>query len=214
MPPPAAYPLALAVESIASLGLGGPYEAQALAMRRAFVEKTGAFGPEDGCFEARSRAFWDDAVTRQGFAERVLPDLPEAARPWAASLSRAHRGLFYASRTLGRWLLHDILGGAEFLVDDVDEAMRSAWMAPSGPFDGRLAALPEGGGGFRVGILPGALFHPEEAAEPIEKVIDAAREQKMSTDDTLDALLRMEMALRTMSRVKPAYAYRPQALHP
>jgi len=28
----------------------------------------------------------------------------------------------------------------------------------------------------------------------------------------LDALLRMELSLKTLSRVKPAYAYRPEAL--
>jgi hypothetical protein len=204
-----AYPLAQAVDAIASLGLEGQHKAQALEMRRTFAERTGAFGPEDAWFEARSRGFWDDAVTRQGFAELVLEELPEAARPWAKVLRRAHRGLFYASRTMGRWLLRDIWGGAEFLIDDIDDAMRSSLSAPAGPFDGRLAAL---GDPIRVGILPGALFHPEDAAEAIEKLLEVAQGRAMQTDDVLDALLRMELSLRSMSRVKPAYAYREQAL--
>jgi hypothetical protein len=203
------WPIAVAVEAIASLGLEGRHEEHARAMRRTFEERTGAFGPEDPSFEARSRAFWDDAVTRQGFADLVLSELPEPARPWAKALGRAHRGLFYASLSTGGWLLRDIWGGAEFSVDDVDEAMRSAWKAPSGPFDGRLAALSDP---IRLGILPGALFHPEDAAEPIERVLQAAHDQRLGTHDVLDALLRMETNFRTMSRVKPGYAYKPQSL--
>ena len=64
----------------------------------------------------------------------------------------------------------------------------------------------------RVGILPGALFHPEDATEAIEQILDVARERTMETDDVLDALLRMELSLRSLSRVKPGYAYRVQAL--
>ena len=36
----------------------------------------------------------------------------------------------------------------------------------------------------------------------------------MKTDDVLDALLRMERTFRSLSRVKAAYAYRPEALSP
>jgi hypothetical protein len=212
MPLAADYTLAQAVEAIASLGLEARHEARALAMRKAFEARTGAFGPEVPYFEARSRAFWDDAVTRQGFADLVLPELVAPARPWARVLGRAHRGLFYASQTVGLWLLRDIWSGAEFLVSDVDDAIRSSWSAPAGPFDGRVAALASPDGPVRVGILPGALFHPEDAAEAIDDVLDVAREQALETGDVLDALLRMEDALRTMSRVKPAYAYRAQAL--
>lgn len=206
---PTAYPLAQAVDAIAALGLEGRHEGHALEMRRTFAERTGAFGPEDPWFEARSRGFWDDAVTRQGFAELVLAELPEPARPWATAMRRAHRGLFYASLTMGRWLLRDIWSGAEFLIDDIDDAMRSSLSAPSGPFDGRLAALSDP---VRVGLLPGALFHPEDAAEPIQKILAAGRERHMQTHDALDALLRMELSLRSMSRVKPGYAYRVQSL--
>jgi hypothetical protein len=206
--------LSQAVEAILSHGLEGRYEARVLAMREVFQERTGAFGPEDPWFEARSRGFWDDAVTHQGFAELVAGELPPDARPWAAVLRRAHRGLFHASRAGGRWLLRDAWSGAELWVHDVDDAMRSSLDAPSGPFDGRVAALPydPGAGGVRAGVLPGALFHPEDATEPIQKILDVARERAMATGDVLDALLRMELGLRSMSRVKPAYAYRPQAL--
>jgi hypothetical protein len=178
-------------------------------MRRSFEERTGAFGSEDPWFDARSRAFWDDALTRQGFARHVLLELPDETRAWAAVLERSHRGLFYASISQGRRILRDLWSGAEFLVDEVDDAMRTALDAPSGPFDGRLAALPDP---VRVGLLPGAVFHPEDAADPIERVLEAGRDRDMAAEDVFDALLRMELRLRSLSRVKPAYAYRLEAL--
>jgi hypothetical protein len=206
---PGRFPLALAVDAVVSRGILDAHKERVAAMHRRFEERTGAFSAEAPWFEARSRAFWDDAITRQGFARHVFAELPEEARDWVPSLERAHRGLFYASRIADRHLLRDLWSGAEFMVDDVDDASRSALDAPSGPFDGRLAALSNP---VRVGLLPGAVFHPEDATDPIERVLDAAREQRIPTDEVLDALLRMEMSLRTLSRVKPGYAYRIQAL--
>jgi hypothetical protein len=138
-----------------------------------------------------------------------MGELPEEARPWARALERAHRGLFYASLSSGRRIVRDLWSGAEFLVDEVDETMRTALDAPSGPFDGRVSALAHP---IRVGLLPGAVFHPEDAIESIEQILVAARERGMETHALLDALLRMELSLRSLSRVKPAYAYRVQAL--
>jgi len=205
----APFPLALAIESVAALGMAEAHKDRVAAMHRTFEERTGAFRAEEPWFESRSRAFWDDAVTRQGFARHVFAELPEPARAWVPALERAHRGLFYATLTMSRRLLRDVWSGAEFVIDEVDDASRSALDAPSGPFDGRLAAHSDP---TRIGLLPGAVFHPEDATEPIERVLATAREQQFRTDDVLDALLRMEMSLRTMSRVKPSYAYRTQAL--
>ncbi len=202
-------PLALAIETIAALGMAETHKERVAAMHRNFEERTGAFRAEEPWFEARSRAFWDDAVTRQGFARTVLSQLPDQVRAWVPGLERAHRGLFFASQSTSRRILRDVWSGAEFVVDEVDEASRSALDAPSGPFDGRLAALSMP---LRVGLLPGAVFHPEDANEPIERILEAARERQLPTDTVLDALLRMEMSLRTMSRVKAGYAYRAEAL--
>jgi hypothetical protein len=210
MPQPTSYPLALAVESVCALGLDESYRERTAAMRRAFEGRTGAFGPDDPWFEARSRAFWDDALTHQGFARLVMTDLPEVARPWARAFDRSHRGLFYASQTMGRRLMRDLWSGAEFLVDEVDDATRTALDAAACPFDGRLVALADP---VRVGLLPGAIFHPLDAAEPIEQVLVEAHKRKMATEDVLDALLRMDLSLRSLSRVKPGYAYRPSALN-
>ena len=65
-----------------------------------------------------------------------------------------------------------------------------------------------------LALLPGGVFHPRNAIPAIEVVVAAARERDLPTSETLDALLRMERSLRALSRVKPAYAYRPEALAP
>jgi hypothetical protein len=196
-----------AYESIVAVAARPHHAARVAEMRRVFEERTGHFGNAD--FEPRTRAFWDDALTRQGFARDARAELDEAAATWVPGLGRAHRGLFRAEVAFGKRVLHDVWGGASFLVDVVDEASQDAVDAASAPFDARLAARAEDG---IVAMLPGAIFHPAEAAAPMDKVLTAARARSLGTDDVLDALLRMELSLRTLSRVKPAYAYRPEAL--
>jgi hypothetical protein len=191
---------------------GRPAHAARVAdMRRTYERRAGAFGPEDAWFEPRSRAFWDDALTTQAFAREVLGELPEHTRGWARCLHHAHRGLFFAELVSGQRVLRDVWGGGAFLVDELDDASRDALDAPSGPFDARLVALPSP---VTVSLLPGAVFHREDALEPLMAVLAAARARALSTGDALDALLRMELSLRVMSRVKPAYAYRPEGLSP
>ncbi len=190
-----------------------PEQAAVVAEMHAIFEgRTGHFGPDDAWFEARSRAFWDDALTRQGFAERVAPEMPAGARAWR--FGTAHRGLFHVVRDSrtgeAPLLLADVWSGAELVVDEVDPASRDAIHAAVAPFDGRVVARETP---LSLGLLPGAVFHPAEALLAMGLVLDAGKKGKLATHDFLDALLRMERALRTLSRVKPAYAYRPEALH-
>ncbi|MEO6417934.1 MAG: hypothetical protein ABIP39_00905 [Polyangiaceae bacterium] len=181
-------------------------------MRQAFEARTGSFGPEDPWFEARSSAFWDDAVTSQGFSGRVSDALPEAARGWLQPLARAHRGLFRAEEAESKWTLVDVWSGAEFIVDAPEGGLRQALDAAEGSLiDGRLVGRDAP---LSIDLLPGAIFHPPDASEAIEKVIEVARAQKLGRELTLDALLRMERNLRSHSRVKPAYAYRSSELAP
>ena len=204
-----------AYERVVALGGNEAHAERVAEMRRLFEARTGVFRAEDRWFEARSRAFWDDAVTRQGFAREVSPLLAEEARAWVTSFDRAHRGLF---RTLPRddesadetrVVLSDVWGGADFVVDLADDSTREALDAATGLFDARLVALASPP---LVAILPGALFHPEDATEAILAVVATAREKALGADEVLDALLRMERNLRSLSRVKAAYAYRADAL--
>ncbi len=105
--------------------------------------------------------------------------------------------------------LRDLLSGVELFVDDAEPGTRDALEAATAPFDGRVVA---GGSPPCAALLPGAIFHPEDAAEPIAKLLEAARTRGIGHSATLDALLRMERSLYSHSRVKASYAYRPEAL--
>jgi hypothetical protein len=192
-----------------------PHAAKLAALRAAFEARTGAFTPEDAWFEARSRAFWDDAITRGRFGREVEPALSAEARAWIPRLERAHRGLFVVDgRLQNTRILRDLWSGASFRVDDVDAGSSDALAVANAPFDARLVGSFAPGAGLHVGMLPGAVFHAEEAIEPIATVLEAARARGLETDDALDALLRMERSLRALTRMKAAYAYRPEALAP
>jgi hypothetical protein len=195
------------VARVVSLG-GSPSRAGLVAeMRARFEATTGAFAPDDAWFEARSRAFWCDAVTRGRFGRAVAAELTEGERAWLVPLERAHRGLFRAEGTA----LRDAWSGAEFVATLVDDGSRAELDAAEGQMvDARLV----GAGPAIVAFLPGALFHPPEATAAIQTVLDAARARGLATDDALDALMRMERTLRSLARVKAAYAYRPEALSP
>jgi hypothetical protein len=200
-----------AYDAILALGASAAHAARTRAMRAAFEERTGAFVPEDPWFEARSRAFWDDAVTTQGFAREVAGELPESARDWVPRLATAHRGLFVRVSAAGddETLLKDLWGGAEFVVHALDPSTRDALAAAAAPFDARLVGSDEPA---QVGLLPGAVFHPADAASPINAVLGRGREAGMPGADVLDALLRMERGLRASARVKATYAYRADRL--
>jgi hypothetical protein len=191
---------------------GAPARATRVAALRArWEERTGAFSPEDPWFEERSRAFWDDAVTAQRFGREVADELEDGERAWLDALERAHRGLFRVSAE-DRDVLQDVWSGAELVVSTMDEASRAELGASAGQlFDARVVGTDSPP---TVALLPGAVFHPRDATEHVAPVIAAARARAMSTGDTLDALLRMQRALRSLARVKPAYAYRAEALAP
>jgi hypothetical protein len=228
-----------AAARIVQLGGGSRESASVARMRATFEARTGAFAPEDPWFEERSRAFWCDAVTRGRFGREVEHDLSAEERRWLGPLERAHRGLFQRSpphlpqprssserppRPGGdaSEVLVDVWSGAELVITALEDASRAELEAAAGQLlDARVVGADAGtegdpgdlGGGCGVvALLPGAVFHPPHAAPAIHDVLLAARANGLSTHDTLDALLRMERTLRALSRVKAAYAYRPEAL--
>lgn len=202
--------VALAYEAIVALGDAGDLAAEALRMREAFRKRSGDYGPEDAWFENRTRAFWDDALTTQGFADLALGRLPERQRAVAATFATAHRGLFVTLDVddEGARLL-DLWSGAELLVRHLDETQAIAFEHAEGAMDARVV---RGAAGPDLFVLPGAYHHPADALEPAQDVLGAARARGMGTSAALDALLRMELVLRTSSRVKAAFAYRPETL--
>jgi hypothetical protein len=183
-------------------------------MRERFEKRTGAFGPEDPWFEARSRAFWDDALTTQGFAKLAAPHAGEDVARLVARFDRAHRGVFLVADVDDRGArLVDLWSAAELYVRHLDEAQATTLEHAEGPMDARVVAGPaEEGEIASLYVLPGALHHGPDAMDPLMKVLDAAREREMPTGDVLDALLRMELVFRSSSRVKAGFAYRLDGL--
>jgi hypothetical protein len=211
-----AVEVATAYDAIVALGDSGTLAAHAARMRKDFHRRTGAFGPEDAWFETRSRAFWDDALTVQGFAglarEEAGDELDASAHAIAARLGRAHRGFFVVDEVdeHGASLL-DVWSGAELLVRHLDETQALAMAHAEGPMDARVAASPSGAD---LWVLPGAYHHTADALGPAVDVLRAAAERGMSTGDALDALMRMDLVFRSSSRVKVGFAYRPAHLVP
>jgi hypothetical protein len=197
-----------AVARIIELGGDAEQGARVAALRAEFEARTGAFAPDDPWFEERSRAFWIDAVTRGKFGRAVIASLDPAQQLWVEPLERAHRGLFRAEGDR----LVDVWSGAVLAPTVLDEASRAELAAASGQlFDARLVGSDDPP---LIALLPGAVFHPRQATSAIEPVLIAARAASMAVDEMLDRLLQMERSLRSLSRVKAAYAYRADALSP
>lgn len=183
------------------------------SLRAEFEKRTGTFTSEDAWFEARSGAFWDDALTTHAFGREVAGLLPDGARFWVEPLARAHRGLFQAKRDRdGEHGFHlvDAWSGAEFRVE-AGQGLRDALDQAEGFFDGRVAGGLAGGRAL-LGLLPGAVFHAEDATGPIGELVALARARHLERGAFLDALLRMDHTFRGHSRVKAAFAYRKEAL--
>jgi hypothetical protein len=209
-PGPDAVPVLDAVARIVELGGAPDRQAIVGALRARFEGRTGAFAPEDAWFEERSRAFWCDAVTRGRFGREVTAELTPGERAWVAPLERAHRGLFRVEVAPAGRKLVDVWSGAEIVPTVVDEGSAAELDASAGQLlDARVVGADEP---LVLALLPGAVFHTREATPAIQAVLATARAKDLSTDDTLDALLRMERSLRALSRVKAAYAYRVEAL--
>jgi hypothetical protein len=203
--------IAAAYEAMVGLGDTGDLAAAAREMRAEFQRRTGAFGPEDPWFENRARAFWDDALVGQGFARKAAAHLgAEREEAIAACFERSHRGFFLVEEVDERQAhLADVWSGAELLVRVIDETQALALEHAEGPMDARVSAIP---GSHDLVVLPGAYHHPLDALEPAIDVLLAARERGLETKDALDALMRMELILRSSSRVKAPFAYRIENL--
>ena len=106
----------------------------------------------------------------------------------------------------------DAWSGAELQITVLEDESRAELEAATEQFfDARVVASADP---WTIALLPGAIFHPRNATACIDPVLVAAHTRGLSTHETLDALLRMERTLRSLSRVKAGFAYRPEALTP
>jgi hypothetical protein len=187
-----------------------PFGVVAAELRVRFGQRCGWYAPEHPGTEAREAAAWEDALVRGALAVQITAHHGEFA-PVARVISRAQRGLFVLDQLAGSVVALDLWSRAAFVLHDTDTLVRgfldSGSAADAPLFHARVAPL----NGACV-VLPGVLFHPPDARAAVEAVLVAARERELATDDALDAVLKMEHTFRTLSRIKLAYAYRPEML--
>jgi hypothetical protein len=190
-----------------------PLEAQARALRDAFLHRTSTMPPLGSVPEDRVLAAWDDALTTGGLAAQLAPSFKDPAeRALARVLPRAHRGVFRLERVGVHPVAFDLVSGASFVMLPRDDLARS--LVPNSDrdaplFEARIVAATDG-----CASLPGVIFHPPDATPIIEQIVNVGRRRRMARGALCDALLRMQNAFFSLSRVKISYAYRIEALEP
>ena len=189
-----------------------PFAERARLLREAFAARCGRLEPDHPAAALRDAAAWEDAIVRGGLAREIAPELSDPAeRATALDLERAQRGIFVFEEIEDQLIARDLWAGGEFLVLNRDSTGREllAALRRSGTVicQARLVAQNPG-----CALLPGGVFHPEDARGAIEQILGAARGSRLATDDVLDGLLRMEHTFQTMSRAKIDYAYRDELL--
>jgi hypothetical protein len=219
-------------DELLSRASAAPYRARADALRDDFLRHTAAVTVEENVRailaarrgagsdadeharkaerEERAKAAWDEALTRGGLAADLAPGFEDPTeRALARVVSRAQRGVFRLATAAGRTVARDLIDGASFLVLPRDDTVRAV---PQDSFevtlfDGRMVAASDG-----CTLLPGVVFHPPDALAYVERVIASGHRKGLGRDEICDALLRMQDGFSTLSRVKIAYAYNPDAL--
>lgn len=178
--------------------------AEVAAARAAFARRTGDFAPEDAFHEERVRAAFEDAVVAFGeppgaLLRRWLAAHPEAP-PLAHALLRTWRSVFSVVLSGERARVRGLLGGAELVV--VPDEGPAGRLREGDLFVGRLVA--EDG----VRLLPGAIFFERDGHAAILEIVRLAFEHQQTSDETCDALLRMQMRLFRQPSLRPHHVYR------
>ena len=194
-----------------------PWNPRAERLRRAFFVRTGEVAEDAPTFAVRLAAAWEDVLVGRdaegGCLAAMLAETleDEAERDIAHLLSRGQRGLFELRAEGDHRFLDDHLGGASFLLLRGDPLGRLAdrTAADRALVIGRLVGAYDG-----CTLLPGPVWLPAAATPLLPDLLTEARARGLGRDTILDALLRMDNALATLSRVKPAFAFRVQSLPP
>jgi hypothetical protein len=186
-----------------------PHAGLSRVLVRRFLERTGKLPPDHPQASFRHAAAWEDAMCSGGLARQIAPDLDDPVeRNLTLLLERAHRGIFRFDTLGARHVVHELWSGAWFILVARDDIGRAVSGDNLGSLcQGRVVGAPDG-----CAFLPGAIFHDAAATGCIESVLQAARKESIDDNTLFDALLRMDHALRTMSRVRPGWAYRVEVL--
>jgi hypothetical protein len=196
-------------EELVQRANGQPHAGLARVLVRRFLERTGSLPPDHPQARFRHAAAWEDAMCGGGLAGRLAEELDDRAeRNLAMLLTRAHQGIFRFEPLGARQMVQDLWSGAWFILVARDDIGRAVSGDNLGSLcQGRLVGANDG-----CAFLPGAIFHDAQATQYIEQVLQAASSAALPGPGLFDALLRMDHALRTMSRVRASRAYRAEAL--
>lgn len=188
------------------------------AARASFEARGGAFTTADPFHEERIRAFSDELVCEHRLAggrtaaERALADVPEGDASevggWLRALTRSERSLFRAEVNAGRATLRCLLGGTLLWVRlDADPRDAAARLREGDVFDGRIVPLRG-----EIRVLPGMVFHREEAHEALFVLVRDAVAKGLPRGEILDGLLRMRMRHDRFTSIHARHLYRLEAL--
>lgn len=182
--------------------------------RESFHSRVGEFAPGDASYEARIQFFLDWYLcawtssdgTRP--AERAARDPSE--RRLAEACARAERSLFLVTKVEEHGVrLQDPLGGGRFRAVHHKPLRALERLREGDLFDGHLLASGE-----RIHVMPGRIFHPPEAHEPLFAIVERARaERPMERGELLDSLLRMQLRLERFTNMRAKHIYRWESLH-
>jgi hypothetical protein len=189
--------------------------------REAFHERAGAFEAGEPGYEPRIQFFLDwylcTWVSPDGSrpAARAARSADEQAI--AGACANSERCLMRVLEVDGALVrVTDPLGGARFRITQTPgpgpERLR-----PDDVFDGHLIVLDE-----RILLMPGPIFHPPEAHEPLAAILARARDHETldgsasdaadARTELLDALLRMQLRLERFTSMRARHIYRWEAL--
>jgi hypothetical protein len=185
-----------------------PHESHSETWRAAFEARTGVFDAEHASYDARVAAGWEDALIAGGLALAIARELEDQAEQTLATvLARAQRGVFRPETVGKHHAVRELWGGGLFLLLPRDEVSRADGTHGDTVFVGRIVAGTDG-----CAVLPGRVWLPGEATPLLDALLEEADVRGMDADAFADAILRMDHAYATLSRVKVGYAFRAAAL--
>jgi hypothetical protein len=171
------------------------------AARAEFERRGGAFSAADTWNEERLRALADDIVVPRASSWAALP-LSDEERAWVLGMRQCERSLFLVEP---EERLRCLLGGAIYRVRFAEAP--SARLRPGDIFDGRIALV-----GDAIRVLPGMIFHAEEAHESLRALVQQARVERTPREVVLDGLMRMRMRHDRFVSIHAKHIYRFESL--
>ena len=191
------HPVELLVERLVGLVPRSEFD----AARAEFERRGGAFSAADPWNEERLRALADDIVVPRAAAWASLPQSDDE-RAWILGMMQCERSLFVVE-TEER--LRCLLGGAIYRARFADAP--SARLRAGDIFDGRIALV-----GDAIRVLPGMIFHTEEAHESLLALVHQARLESTPRALVLNGLMRMRMRHDRFVSIHAKHIYRFESL--